>query len=37
VALLFLLLGVRLQIWLGESGLLAAEWLLLFLPALLFV
>ena len=37
VALLFLYLGVRLQIRLGESGLLAAEWLLLFVPALLFV
>lgn len=37
VALLFLFLGIRLQIMLGESGLLAAEWLLLFVPALLFV
>ncbi len=37
VALLFLYLGVRLQIRLGESGLLAAQWLLLFMPALLFV
>ena len=37
VALLFLSLGVHVQIRLGESGLLAAEWLLLFVPALLFV
>jgi len=37
VALLFLSVGVRLQIRLGESGLLAAEWLLLFVPALLFL
>jgi sodium transport system permease protein len=37
VALLFLFGGVRLQIRLGESGLLVAEWLLLFVPALLFV
>jgi len=37
VALLFLSLGVRLQITLGEGGLFAAEWLLLFVPALVFV
>jgi len=36
VAILFLLVGAPLQIWLGEGGLLAAEWLLLFVPALLF-
>ena len=37
VALLFLYLGVRLQIRLGEFGLLASEWLLLLVPTLLFV
>jgi sodium transport system permease protein len=37
VAILFLYLGAPLQIRLGESGMLAAEWLLLFVPALLFV
>lgn len=36
VAILFLLVGAPLQLRLGESGLLAAEWLLLFVPALLF-
>jgi membrane protease YdiL (CAAX protease family) len=29
--------GMGLSIWLGEPGVVAAEWLLLFLPALLFV
>jgi len=37
VAVLFFLGAVQLQIRLGEGGLLAAEWLLLFLPAVLFV
>lgn len=37
VAALFFLGGIQLQIRLGESGLLAAEWLLLFVPAVLFV
>ena len=37
VAVLFFYGGIRLQIAFGERGLVAAEWLLLFLPALLFV
>lgn len=37
VAVLFFWGGIQLQIRLGESGLLAAEWLLLFLPAIGFV
>ena len=37
IAVLFFYGGVRLQIAFGEAGLLAAEWLLLFLPAALFV
>lgn len=37
VAVVFFWGGITLQIRLGERGLLAAEWLLLFLPALLFV
>ncbi len=37
VAVLFFYGGVSLQVHLGERGLLASEWLLLFLPALLFV
>ena len=37
LAVLFFYGGVRLQLALGESGLLAAEWLLLFLPAVAFV
>jgi sodium transport system permease protein len=37
VAVLFFWGGIRLQIAYGEAGLLAAEWLLLFLPALGFV
>jgi sodium transport system permease protein len=37
IAVLFFYGGVRLQIAFGEEGLLAAEWLLLFLPALLFM
>ena len=37
VAVLFFFGGIRLQIAYGETGLLAAEWLLLFVPALLFV
>jgi len=37
VAVLFFYGGVSLQIHLGERGILASEWLLLFLPALLFV
>jgi len=37
VAVLFFYGGVQLQIRLGEPGLLAAEWLLLFVPAVLFV
>ena len=36
VAVLFFWFGVALQMQLGERGLLAAEWLLLFVPALLF-
>ncbi|MEQ8330168.1 MAG: ABC transporter permease subunit/CPBP intramembrane protease [Longimicrobiales bacterium] len=37
VAVLFFWAGIALQLRLGESGLLAAEWLLLFLPAVAFV
>ncbi len=37
VAVLFFYGGVRFQLALGEGGLVAAEWLLLFLPAVLFV
>jgi membrane protease YdiL (CAAX protease family) len=37
VATVFFLGGLTLEMRLGEHGLLAAEWLLLFLPALLFV
>ena len=37
VAAIFLLGGIPLQVRLGESGLLAAQWLLLFAPAALFV
>ncbi len=37
VAVLFFWFGVTLQVQLGERGLLVAEWLLLFVPALLFV
>lgn len=37
VAVLFFFGGVRLQLSLGENGLLASEWLLLFVPAVLFV
>jgi sodium transport system permease protein len=37
VAVLFFYGGVQLQVRFGEIGLLAAEWLLLFLPALLLV
>jgi sodium transport system permease protein len=37
VAVLFFWGGIQLQIRLGESGLLAAEWLLLFLPAIGFI
>jgi sodium transport system permease protein len=37
LAVLFFYGGVRLQIALGERGLLAAEWLLLFVPAVAFV
>ncbi|HSG06848.1 MAG TPA: ABC transporter permease subunit/CPBP intramembrane protease [Longimicrobiales bacterium] len=37
VAVLFFWLGITLQVHLGERGLLASEWLLLFVPALLFV
>ena len=37
VAVLFFSAGSQLQLWLGESGLLAAEWLLLFVPAVLVV
>ena len=37
VAVLFFWLGITFQIHLGERGLLASEWLLLFVPALLFV
>ena len=37
VALLFFWFGIGLQVRLGERGLLAAEWLLLFIPAVAFV
>jgi sodium transport system permease protein len=37
VAVAFFWMGIRLQISLGESGLLAAEWLLLLTPAVAFV
>ncbi len=37
VGVLFFYLGVRLQIWLGESGLIVAELVLILLPALLFL
>ncbi|HSG47757.1 MAG TPA: ABC transporter permease subunit/CPBP intramembrane protease, partial [Longimicrobiales bacterium] len=37
VAVLFFWLGITLQVRLGERGLLLSEWLLLLLPALLFV
>ena len=37
VAVLFFWFGVTLQLRLGERGLLASEWLLLFVPALLFL
>ncbi len=37
VAVLFVWGGAALQLWLGEGGLLAAEWFLLFAPAVLFV
>jgi sodium transport system permease protein len=37
IAVLFFYGGIRLQIALGESGLLLSEWLLLLLPAVLFV
>jgi len=37
VAVVFAWGSVGLSLWLGEGGLLAAEWLLLFAPALLFV
>jgi sodium transport system permease protein len=37
LGVLFFYGGVRLQIAFGERGLVAAEWLLLFVPALLFV
>jgi sodium transport system permease protein len=37
LAALFFYVGIRLQIGLGERGLLLSEWLLLFLPALAFV
>ena len=37
VAVLFFWLGITLQVRLGERGLLVSEWLLLFVPALLFV
>ena len=37
LGVLFFYGGIRLQIALGERGLLAAEWLLLFLPAVAFV
>jgi sodium transport system permease protein len=37
LAVLFFYGGVRLQIAFGEGGLVAAEWLLLFVPALIFV
>jgi sodium transport system permease protein len=37
LAVLFFYAGVRLQIAFGERGLVASEWLLLFVPALLFI
>ncbi len=37
IAVLFFFGGLWLQIRFGESGLLAAEWLLLLVPSLLFV
>ena len=37
VAVAFFWVGIRLQVSLGESGLLAAEWLLLLTPAVAFV
>lgn len=37
VAVLFLFGGIALQLLLGQGGILAAEWLLLFLPAMLWV
>jgi sodium transport system permease protein len=37
VAVLFFWAGSQLQLWLGERGLLAAEWLLLFVPSVLVV
>jgi membrane protease YdiL (CAAX protease family) len=37
LAVLFFYGGIRLQLAIGERGLLAAEWLLLFAPALIFV
>lgn len=37
VAVLFFYVGTQLQVRLGERGLLAAEWFLLFIPAVLFV
>jgi sodium transport system permease protein len=37
IAVLFFYGGIRLQIGLGEPGLFLSEWLLLFLPAVLFV
>lgn len=37
VAVLFFLGGIRMQLAWGEGGLLAAEWLLLLVPAVLFV
>ncbi len=37
LAVFFFMGGIQLQLRLGEAGLLAAEWLLLFLPALAFV
>jgi membrane protease YdiL (CAAX protease family) len=37
IALLFFYGGIRLQLALGESGLLLSEWLFLFLPAVLFI
>ena len=37
VAVLFVSGGLGLSAWLGEPGVVASEWLLLFLPAVLFV
>jgi membrane protease YdiL (CAAX protease family) len=37
VAVVFFVGGITLEMYLGQAGLLAAEWLLLLLPALLFV